>query len=184
MVRFKTFAAVAAAMGLGSAASAAVVSINHTFYNGSFSTRRFTMTVTAPGVGIGAGSSIVWMKVGGMTITLSDLNGNGAVLTSSGASPIYRATVNSAMVHQLAPAPFRFEVLDPFGSQSTAPLNYNEVLQPGVDPTGTLGLDLTFELSAGDSASVNATFEIVPAPATAALLGLAGIATGSRRRRD
>jgi MYXO-CTERM domain-containing protein len=179
MVSYKTsMAAFVAALGMGSAASAAVISINHTFYNASFSTRRFEMTVELPGTGIGSGG-IEWRKVGGMAITLSDLNGNGATLTNAGQQPIYQ--VDGVTVKTLNASPWVWQWSTPFDSRSTVPINYSEALPPGVNPAGTLGLATTFDLSAGDAAYVSATFEI-PAPAPAALIAIAGL-VGSRRRR-
>lgn len=185
MVSYKTsMAAFVAALGMGSAASAAVVSINHTFYNASFSTRRFEMTVTLPGTGIGSGG-IEWRKVGGMAITLSDLNGNGATLTNSGQQAIYQAKVDGTVVKTLGEpgAAYLPVYANPFDSAVVPPQNYNELLQSGVNPAGMLTLSIAFELSAGDAASVNATFEVIPAPASIALLGFAGVVSGGRRRR-
>ena len=185
MVSYKTsMAAFVAALGMGSAASAAVVSINQTFYNASFSTRRFEMTVTLPGTGIGSGG-IEWRKVGGMAITLSDLNGNGAMLTTSGQQPIYQAKVDGSIVKTLGePGSAYLPVYaNPFDSTVVPAQNYNELLEPGVNPAGLLTLSIAFELSAGDSASVNATFEVIPAPASIALLGFAGAVGRGRRRR-
>jgi hypothetical protein len=185
MVSYKTsMAAFVAALGMGSAASAAVVSINHTFYNASFSTRRFEMTVTLPGTGIGAGG-VEWRKVGGMAITLTDMNGNGATLTTPGALPIYQAKVDGVVVHSLGLPGASYLPLQasPFDSKTSPPENYNELLNAGVNPGGALTLSIMFELSAGDSASVNATFEVIPAPASIALLGVAGVVSGGRRRR-
>jgi hypothetical protein len=185
MVSYKTsMAAFVAALGMGSAASAAVISINHTFYNASFSTRRFEMTVELPGTGIGSGG-IEWRKVGGMAITLSDLNGNGATLTNAGQQPIYQAKVDGALVKTLGAPGWQYLPLQagPFDSATTPVQNYNELLDANVNPGGALTLSIAFELSAGDSASVNATFEVIPAPAPIALLGIAGVMGRGRRRR-
>ena len=43
---------------------------------------------------------------------------------------------------------------------------------------------LEFELSPGDSASINAFFQAVPGPAGAAVFALFGLVTGGRRRRE
>ncbi len=179
MVSFKSsLAAFVAALGIGSTASAAVVTISQTFYNTSSSTRRFSFTQYMQGVGIGAGSV---QMIGSLTITLTDMNGNGARIATSGSDPIYRATVDGVTVKTLNASPWVWQWSTPFDSRSTVPVNYSEALPPGVNPAGTVGLTTTFDLSAGDAAYVSATFEI-PAPAPAALIAIAGL-VGSRRRR-
>lgn len=180
MVSFKSsLAAFVAALGIGSTASAAVVTISQTFYNTSSSTRRFSFTQYMQGVGIGAGSV---QMIGSLTITLTDMNGNGARIATSGSDPIYRATVDGVTVKTLNASPWVWQWSTPFDSRSTVPINYNEALPPGVNPAGNLGLATTFDLSAGDAAYVSATFEVIPAPAPAALIAIAGL-VGSRRRR-
>jgi hypothetical protein len=180
MVSFKTsMAAFVAALGMGSAASAAVVTISESFYNASFSTRRFSFSQFVQGSGIGAADV---RMVGSLTITLTDMNGNGARIATSGTSPIYRATVDGVTVKTIYPPAWAFQVNDPFGSQSTVPVTFNEALPAGVDPNGMLGIDTVFELSAGDAAYVSATFEI-PGPGSAAILGIAGLTGLGRRRR-
>jgi len=181
MVSFKTsMAAFVAALGMGGAASAAVVTISETFYNASFSTRRLSFSQFVQGTGIGAADV---RMVGSLTITLSDLNGNGARIATSGADPIYRATLDGVTVKTLNNAAWNFTLSTPFDSQSTATISYDEALPAGANPSGEPGLDIAFELSAGDSASVNATFEVIPAPASIALLGFAGAVGRGRRRR-
>ena len=181
MVSFKTsLAAFVAALGMGSAASASVVTISETFYNASFSTRRFSFSQFVQGTGIGAADV---RMLGSITITLSDLNGNGARIATSGSSPIYRATVDGVTVKTIYTPAWAFQVSNPFDSQSTVPVSFNEALPVGIDPNGTIGLETVFELSACDAAYVSATFEI-PGPGPAAILGIAGLAGFGRRRRS
>jgi len=181
MVSFKTsMAAFVAALGMGGAASAAVVTISETFYNASFSTRRFSFSQFAQGTGIGAADV---RMVGSLTITLSDLNGNGARIATSGADPIYRATLDGVSVKTLNNAVWSFMLSTPFDSQSTATISYNEALPTGANPAGERGLEIIFELSAGDAAYVSATFDVIPGPGPVAILGIASMAGFVRRRR-
>lgn len=184
MVSFKGRAAVAlAAFGFAGSASAALVTINQTFYNSSSSTRRYSLRQTSMPSGIVSGAE--YLMVGSITATLTDLTGNGARLASSGASPVYRATIDGVTVKEMWLAPFEFKFATPFGSQSAVPESFSEPIPSGSSPLGLVGVDLVFELSAGDTASVVATFDIVfvPAPAAAALLTVAGAVVPSIRRR-
>jgi hypothetical protein len=184
MVSFKGWAAAGlAAMGIAGTASAALVTITQTFYNSSSSTRRFSLRQTASASGIVSGTE--YLIVGSVTATLTDLMGNGARLASSGGSPVYTASIDGVPVKELWIAPFELKVTTPFGSQSAAPESFSEPLPAGSSPLGLFGVDLVFDLSAGDTASVVATFDLVtvPGPGAAALLAIAGAAIPSTRRR-
>lgn len=184
MVSLKGKVAVAlAAMGIAGSASAAVVTISQTFYNSSSSTRRYSFRQTATPSGIVSGTD--YLMVGSITATLTDLSGNGARLGSSGASPVYRASIDGVTVKEMWLAPFEFKFTTPFGSESAVPESFSEPIPSGSSPLGIFGVDLVFDLSAGDTASVVATFDlvVVPAPGAAALLAVAGAVIPSARRR-
>ena len=184
MVSYKGKVAVAlTAMGIAGSASAALVTITQTFYNSSTSTRRFSFRQTAVSSGIVSGAD--YLMVGSITATLTDLMGNGARIGSSGAAPVYRATIDGVTVKEMWLAPFEFKFTTPFGSESAAPESFSDPIPAGSSPLGTFGVDLVFDLSAGDTASVVATFDIVavPGPGAAALLLAAGAVIPSPRRR-
>lgn len=117
-------------------------------------------------------------------VTLTDVNGNGATLSPDGPS-IYTSRYNgdfpggtlfanllgnglSAGAFQSAHASDEFP-----GGGNYASIN---------DPVVSMSTAWTFTLSAFDQASGTSTFAVVPAPASAALLGLAGLVVSRRRR--
>jgi len=182
------FVAAFAAMGIGCAATADVVTLSQTFYNASFSARTFYFTqyLTVSG---GSPSAIM---SGSISATLTDVNGNGvASFGNAGASPIYRAMVNDTVVRSLWTT-YSFGVNGAYLSQSTANIStpgatqsvfQNEALPVNVPADGTLAIDLAFVLSAGDSVTFASTFSVTPAPGAIALVAVAGGAVRGRRRR-
>lgn len=118
-------------------------------------------------------------------VTVTDTNFDGAILAVSGDrgqgySAYYNggAPANGAVFADLLSS----NVVAPaFGSQS-ASQNFNG---GGFWPVGGNVFDMsaqwTFTLTAGDTASGTSTYEIIPAPASLAMLGL-GLAATRRRR--
>jgi uncharacterized protein (TIGR03382 family) len=121
------------------------------------------------------------------SITLTDLDGNGASLT--GLQPgghAYRANYNGAI-----PGGSIFTNLlatpETAGVYSSSTFVESTPAGPGFIPVAPLVSDMSaqyqFTLSANDSASGTSVFVITPAPATGTLLGLVGLAGLRRRRR-
>ena len=175
------FVVVTAALGLGTAASAEMVSISQTFYNSSNSVRTYSFYQYANV----ASGSVASVMSGSVTATVTDLNGNGATLGAVNSLPIYTATVNDVAVRTLW-QPFSSFNVGQFLSQSTTPGVFaNELLPGGATASDALlGIALRFTLSAGDTVSFASTFTVnaVPAPGALALLAVSG-ATGAGRRR-
>lgn len=170
-------------LGTASSAIAGVVSGSQTFYNSSSSTKTYSYFQYAPISG-GAGGNAM---SGSITTTLTDLNGNGATLSSNAAgSAIYTATINDVAVQTLWNAPFVFSV-GQFLSGATTPATFSDVALPaGVPVDGNNGVVLRFTLSAGDAVSFAYTFNtfnVVPGPGAVALLVCAGRAASGRRRK-
>lgn len=182
------FVAAAAAMGIGCAATADVVTLSQTFYNASFSARTFYFTQY---LNVAGGSPSAIMS-GSISATLTDVNGNGiASFGNAGANPIYRAMVNDTVVRSLW-STYSFSFNGAYLSQSTANVStpganqsvfQNEALPTGVPVDGLLAIDLAFTLSAGDSVTFASTFSVVPAPGAVALMAIAGGSVFGRRRR-
>ena len=96
-----------AVLGTGYSASAGVVSGSQTFYNMSASSRTYTYYQYAPLSG-GSGGNVM---NGSVTATLTDLNGNGALLsTDTAGNAIYTATLNDVAVQTLWSSPFGLAV--------------------------------------------------------------------------
>ena len=170
-----------AALGTGLSASAGVVSGSQSFYNMSGSSRTYTYYQYSPVSG-GSGGTVM---NGSVTATLTDLNGNGATLSSNPAgNPVYTATINDVAVQTLWNSPFSYAV-GQFLSGATAPASFAGVPVPaGVPGDGNAGVVLRFTLSAGDAVSFAYTFNVVPGPGALALLACAGCATNGRRRKS
>ena len=120
------------------------------------------------------------------TVTNEFSTVEGAILRSLTGSSIYKAFVDDpdgsgTPVATLMADPFSLET-DPIpfdtrsATESFGPSAYGDI-------ASSIEVMIEFELSPGDSASVNAFFEAVPGPAGAAVFALFGLVAGSRRRR-
>ena len=180
MVSIHWSIACVAVLGTGYSASAGVVSGSQTFYNMSASSRTYTYYQYAPVSGDSGGN----VMNGSITTTLTDLNGNGATLSTNPAgAAIYTATINDVAVQTLWNSQFGFAV-GQFLSGATVPASFTNVPLPsGVPADGNAGVVLRFTLSAGDAVSFAYTFNVVPGPSALALLACAGCATNGRRRK-
>ena len=184
------FVAAAAAMGIGCAATAEVVTLSQSFYNASFSARTFYFTQY---LNVSGGTPSAIMS-GSVSATLTDVNGNGvASFTNAGSKSIYSAMVNDTVVRSLWNS-YSFGFTGAYLSQSTAIVRdsgpsqsefLNEALPTGVPADGSIAIDIAFTLSAGDSVTFAATFNVVPVPGPGAfaLVGIAGSTAFGRRRR-
>ena len=116
---------------------------------------------------------------GSVSAVLSSNTFGGASLTNNPGFPVYEAYIDNAPVatmwnnYSLAAAPF--------GSNND---NNTFGVIAGPAANNEIALRLRFDLSPGDSASVTGIFEIqpIPAPAGLAVLALAGVCVGRRRR--
>ncbi len=163
-----------------------MVSANISFVNNSLVTNLYTITVTLPVPGFGP-SSTMGGSVGG-SVTDANQDGLGGVGYGSGApgSALFFGQIDLVNVLGLHGAPGGVAV--PFaGGTSNIPavsagLPGRFLAAPAV--VGSIGIQLQFTLSAGDSIAITSFFSVepVPAPAGLALLGLAGLV--SRRRRN
>lgn len=158
------------------------VSNNFTVTNFTSSTQVYSLTAT---IGVTPAIPNGLMR-GTLGYSLTDNNGGGATLSTSGAS-IYTGLIDGGSARTL---------WDPSTSFSTTPTNptvtgntafgypTREVAPQSID--SDIGINITFSLTAGDSVSFTSLFDVVPVPVPAAvwlfgsgLLGLIGIA---RRR--
>ena len=181
MYFIKTTAAVAA-LGMGAVASADVVTVNRTFYNTWATARTYDFVQYAP---MASSTSGVFLN-GSCTLSLSDMNGNGASLTNnSNGDAIYSATIDGISVATLWASNFSYTV-GQYLSGSANPVSFaNLGLPAGAPQSGTMAIRLRFTVSAGDSVAFAATFTTTPAPGAAAAILATGVGglRGSRRRR-
>ena len=150
--------------------------------NNSDVAEMFTITVNMP-INAIMPSSLIG---GSITGTVTDLNGDGAMLSSVGGTSIYQGLIDGGTVATLLDDPFSVSVNDAFGSEVVGPASFGDPIpsMPGPGVTDSIGITLTFMLSAGDSASFTSIFVAeVPGPAGLALFGVAGFVTRRGRRR-
>jgi len=113
-------------------------------------------------------------------VSVTDLNGDGATFTPWGPGA-YRARYNgaSSTFQNLIGAPIVAPAFGSASSSDTFPgVGYAPI--PGV--ISDIESAWRFTLSAGDLASGTSEFEVIPAPASATLLGLGALAAMRRRR--
>lgn len=178
MVAVNSLAAFAAVLGIGSAASAAMVSFSKTFMNNTSTTQTYTYSTYLP---VLEGFPSAFMN-GQITANLVDLNGNGATFQADGSDAVYTALINGNAVQTLWQAPFSHSAVA-YGS-STAPIMRFLPTQITVaENIQAIEVQIRLRLSARDMVTVNGNFEVVPAPgAMLAIAGASGL-VGLRRRR-
>ncbi len=119
------------------------------------------------------------------SLTVTDSDGSGLAFASGayGGGDVYRANLNGAI-----PGPTVFADLVPGFSVGLPPGSATDSEFLGFVPVGIISsqqASYSFTLSANDSASGTSTFitrTVIPAPASIALLGIAGALAGRRRR--
>jgi uncharacterized protein (TIGR03382 family) len=120
------------------------------------------------------------------TVTNEFNTQEGAILRALTGDSIYKAfiddpTGSGTPVARLMEDPFSLETDPiPFDTRS-ATEDFGPELNGPVN--SSIEVMLVFELSPGDSATVNAYFQAVPGPAGAAVFALLGLVAGGRRRR-
>jgi len=122
---------------------------------------------------------------GSSSITIADGNFDGAAsLSAPAGDAIYAGIIDGSDQRLLFPAPYVLNpTFPPPGSSAADTLDFiNEFTT--FDLNSTIAIRSDFILSAGDSATINSTFSVVPEPATGALLLLAAAGLVSRRRRQ
>lgn len=171
-----------AALALVSAAAAETVIFNYVVTNTSNSVQTFTIFGTLDVAPI-AGPTVM---SGSITGTVTDLNGNGAEVTSDpfGVDSIYTAIVDGVDEVRYLMTDFSFDAAGPFLSGTGGPQAFANEAGPVGGVATKIGIRLEFTLSAGDSASFTSIFtiETIPAPAGMAVLGLGVVGLGRRRR--
>ncbi|HWL92984.1 MAG TPA: PEP-CTERM sorting domain-containing protein [Phycisphaerae bacterium] len=147
------------------------ISGSFTITNISPFTQSFNFLVQMPTAFATGGTTTI---NGASILTLNDSGGAaGATLSSVPGLPLYDAQVNLVSAQTL--------FNDPYSLTTTAPnLNFDlesfgPIPGPAVFVVATLGINHDFQLSPGDTMTLNSRFEIVPEPATMGLLLLGSV---------
>lgn len=148
--------------------------------NNTADTQSFVVSVSLPtSISFGPPSLIRGSIQGGAT----DNNFDGVTLANTGTSSIYDGLIDGTSVRTLFDDPTS---VSGAGSVSLGALSFGIPVQESVAfaTLTSIGLDIRFDLTAGDSASFTANFDVqpIPEPGTALLLGL-GLASLAYRRR-
>jgi hypothetical protein len=109
----------------------------------------------------------------------------GASLSSVSPTPIYAAQIDSSAVATLQDHPF--SIVAPAGGSAGSAASFGPIVNTGA-VTGSIGIQLRFMLSAGDTASILSRFDVVPVPEPSTFLSgalglMAFVGIGWRRRR-
>ena len=148
--------------------------------NNTPNTESFVVSVSLPtSISFGPPSLIRGSIQAGAT----DNNFDGVTLANTGTSPIYEGLIDGTSVRTLFDDPTSVSGV---GSVSLGALSFGIPVQESVAfaTLTSIGLDIRFDLTAGDSASFTANFDVqpIPEPGTALLLGL-GLASLAYRLR-
>jgi hypothetical protein len=173
------FVAAAAAMGIASAASASVVRINQTFYNTTSQAKTYDVLQSITLLDATPNAVIS----GSIASVLTDLNGDGAAVSSIGITPVYTALLQDSPVQTLLPGAWQFTV-GQYLSDASTPASFSNVAIQSAN-SGSMAIHLQFTLSAGDKVTFASNFVLTPTPAPGALglAAIAGVGVRGRRRR-
>ena len=150
--------------------------------NDPLNTMMMTYNVSMPVVGTYPVGSFA---TGSSSVTVADSNFDGsASLADQVDGSIYNALLDGlfeeSLFDRMNPAmPTMLTVASLGGTMSMNDTFTGVTSRP---LSSTMGINHMFMLSAGDSATVNSTFYVVPEPMTLSLLGLGGLALIRRRR--
>jgi hypothetical protein len=150
------------------------VFVSQLVYNNTASPQTYVLQIDQPAY-LATPSSQVY---GSVVVSLLDEANDGASLTDNN-TPIYKAFIDGIEVDTLLDDPYTL----------TAPTTVNSGLQQfGFDPYGAgvasnIAIQIEFTLSAGDSATVQGSFEVIPEPASMVLIGITASAFIFIRRR-
>jgi hypothetical protein len=149
--------------------------------NNTNTTGTFTFEVSLPvTVDIAAGAPMF----GSSSISINDANNSGdATVSAPTGAAIYEGLVEGSVVATLFDDPF---MLSPAFPPSTASddASFTGVTSTAISAGDTIALRHTFVLSAGDSATGNSNFTIIPEPSTMVLVTLGGLAVLACRFRS
>jgi hypothetical protein len=156
-----------------------------TVQNNTSSTQLISIQTTLPLFSMIAPSSVI----GGSVAATLNASIDGGSLSTNGTAAFYRGMIDGAIVPldaaDLVPAPMS-SIVGPFQSGGFLATSFGDPIpsQPAGEITSSIGIWITFNLSAGDSMSFTSGFVAdIPTPGSAAIILIAGLIANQRRRR-
>jgi len=154
--------------------------------NNTSSTQMFSFAVTLP---IGMAITPASVIGGSISATLTAGDADGGTLSTFGETAFYQGMIDGSVVPanaaDLLPDPSS-DTVGAFGSGGLGPASFGDPIpsQPAGAINTSIGILITFELSAGDQMSWTSVFVAdIPAPGAAPCLALVGALAARRRRR-
>jgi hypothetical protein len=131
----------------------------------------------------GFAPNVAYAANGGPTITVPAQQLHDGIVTTVGNNPMTNFLLNNASQASLFPAGSQLAASsNPGGGSSTNSWSGNVPLTPFAPPPGSMSILMTFDLTPGETVTFNYNYFVIPAPGALALLGLAGVVGGRRRR--
>jgi len=138
--------------------------------NNAAFTQTFTFTFTAP---VSPAITPSTLYGGSMSGSLTGDLSNGGTLSTAPGSPLYMGMIDAAGVLPIYADPSSWNV-GALGSANISAVNYPTTLT-GPAAMSTISTVYTFTLTPGEMATMNGFFEVVPEPATMAMLGFGAL---------
>lgn len=157
-----------------------IVQLNFSVSAGSLAT---TFTITSPLLSFPTLNPASGRATAGVTVT--DTNGDGATMGADGQPSLYTAHYNGAVpggttFADLLGASVAAAAFDSATASASSP--GGGLYAPIAGPVSDMSARFRFTLTANDEASGTSSYEIIPAPGAVALMGVAGLFAGRRRR--
>ncbi len=161
----------------------AFVTVNIVVTNNDVVNQNFSLLMTLPAI-LGAVT-----ERGSLVGTITDLTQDDATVSAPVGSRIYTPMIDGVgeVAGFLMDDPFSESAGGPFFSGTVGPADFGIPVAANASQTvdASIGILLDFDLTAGDSASFTAIFEVlIPAPAGLPILAALGLVAGRRRRRQ
>ncbi len=169
--------------GSGTAASgtSAFVTANIVVTNNSNSTQGFSLLMSLPV----ARAILSPLERGSIVGTVTDLSFDDALVSAPPGGSIYTSRIDTVDEVSLLSDPFSQAAGGPLQSHVVGPADFGlpNVIPASQDVDSSIAILLSFRLSAHDSASFTAIFEVIPGPGALPVLAAFGLLGGRRRRR-